>query len=130
MADGLFEPIEISPSLILGQSGQRSMWAEVRQLIRNEEARLKAEAAKAKDGAADDSVPEIEDLPATRYAPAAFTADAEAKAQAANAKAQAVEAAAAAAAAGSDATAAAGSEAAKATAARAARTSRWPASSK
>lgn len=67
--EGLFEHIELAPSLLLGQSGQKMMWAEVRQLMRDAE---RERQLKEGGGAAPiEEVPTITDLPATRYAPAA-----------------------------------------------------------
>lgn len=67
--DGMFEHIALSPSLLLQQSGQRSMWAEVRQLMSDAEKAV----FEAVGGAGDPL--EIKDLPATRYAPSAARAD-------------------------------------------------------
>jgi putative AlgH/UPF0301 family transcriptional regulator len=66
--DGLFDQAELSQSLLLGQSGQKTMWAEVRELAN----RAEKEAAQESDTAI---VPVIVGLPATRFAPAAFSLD-------------------------------------------------------
>ena len=75
--EGLFEHVELSPSLLLGQTGQRVMWEEVRQLIRRGEEQAAEAAAAAAAGVvsatAGAEVPIIENLPATRYAPSADT---------------------------------------------------------
>ena len=71
IADDLFEHIAISSDLLLGQTGPKVMWAEVRELMVIDEKKRAAEAA----GVDADGVPVITDLPATRYAPAAFTVD-------------------------------------------------------
>lgn len=68
--DGMFELVELAPALLLGQSGQRSMWAEVRELM----SRAEREAFEEAGGEGDPL--EIVDLPATRYAPSAAAADA------------------------------------------------------
>ena len=90
--EGLFEHVELSPSLLLGQTGQRVMWEEVRQLIRRGEQEAEEAAAAAAAGVASPTaeaeVPVIENLPATRYAPSADTsASAGARPQAASASA-------------------------------------------
>ena len=79
--EDLFEKVEISNDLLLGQSGQRTMWREVRELMRLGEQKAKQAAEEAGDKTAVDAdgVPIITGLPATKYAPAAYTADAEAK---------------------------------------------------
>ena len=71
--DGMFEHVELSPSLLLQQSGQRSMWHEVRQLMADAE----REAFEAAGGVGDPL--EIKGLPATRYAPSTARAAALAK---------------------------------------------------
>jgi hypothetical protein len=96
--EGLFEQIDVCTDLILGQRGQKSMWGEVRELMRLDEQRAAAAAAASDaaadaDAAVDGGVPEITKLPATRYAPAAYTAEAAAATAAAAAPAAAAAAA-------------------------------------
>lgn len=75
-SDGIFEHIELSSSLLLGQSGQKMMWDEVRELMRAAERR--SVEGRGGDAEAAEEVPIIENLPATRYAPAANSKAAEA----------------------------------------------------
>lgn len=73
--DGVFEHVKLSPALLLQQSGQKSMWAQVRALMREHEAKLAAEGGGSPSSG--DGVPYIDPatLPATRYAPAATIVD-------------------------------------------------------
>ena len=72
----MFELIDLCPRMLLEQSGQRSMWAEVRQLMSD------AEKAALLSGGGQGNSLEIRDLPATRYAPAAIPEEAPARGEA------------------------------------------------